>query len=179
MDGKRRSIEDAIACGWLSGLRQPMVSVGNRLNVSAGHWGLTFPPFGCYEHRAPFIPNDSRYVCAFAKVAKRQRTNSHLRAWVGKAPRQLELGTVCKQVSEPPHGAGSPFHEHLFARSLERTVWEDQSGDVGEGGYPFPRWRFLRPLSVLCPIFPSASPRSPVASDSPEPEGGVPDHGRS
>jgi hypothetical protein len=26
-------------------LRQPMVSVGIRLNVSGGHWGLTFPPF--------------------------------------------------------------------------------------------------------------------------------------
>ena len=38
--------------------RQPMVSVGIRLNVSGGHWGLTFPPLMCCEIAHAFYPNE-------------------------------------------------------------------------------------------------------------------------
>ena len=39
-------------------------------------------------------------------------------------------------------------HEHLYARSLVWTVWEDQSWDVCEGMRPCPRVRFYPPAAT-------------------------------
>ena len=66
-----------------------------------------------------------------------------------------------------------PAHEHLLARSLEWTVWEDQSWDVCVRGYPLPP---CAQGSVSLPpvrVFPPVSHRLLRPRATPWPKGGA------